>query len=42
LNTFIIFHHIVEKFFNLLIKSFQADWGGEFQALTKYLCDNGI
>ena len=42
LNAFINFHHLVENFFSYSIKSFQSDWGGEFQALTSYLCDNGI
>ncbi|OMO61326.1 Integrase, catalytic core [Corchorus capsularis] len=33
---------VVEKFFDKPIKSFQADWGGEYQALTQYLVQNGI
>ena len=41
-NVFIKFRHLVEKFFNRSIKSFQSDWGGEYQALSKYLVDNGI
>ncbi|OMO53069.1 Integrase, catalytic core [Corchorus capsularis] len=33
---------IVEKFFGWPIKSFQANWGREYQALTEYLAQNGI
>lgn len=36
------FHSLVEKFFYLPIKNFQANWGGGFQALTTYLSTNGI
>ena len=39
---FIQFPTLIEKYFGCPIKSFQADWGGEFQALTSYLRDNGI
>lgn len=42
LSVFIQFRTLVEKYFGRHIKCFQADWGGEFQALTNYLRDNGI
>ena len=42
LSVFIKFRHLVERFFNRTIKSFQSDWGGEYQALTTYLSENGI
>ena len=42
LSIFQQFRTIVEKHFDRSIKMFQADWGGEFQALTSYLRDNGI
>ncbi len=42
LNIFIQFKHLVEKYFTLPIKCFQADWGGEYQALTNYLREHGI
>ena len=32
----------MEKQFSAKILSFQSDWGGEFQALTTYLKENGI
>ena len=41
-QNFIDFQHRVERQFNLKIKSFQSDWGGEFQALTNYLKEQGI
>jgi transposase InsO family protein len=44
-NVFDVFHHfplLVEKFFGCPIKQFQADWGGEFQALNSYLRSHGI
>ena len=42
LSVFIKFRHLIEKYFGRPIKSFQADWGDEFQALTSYLLENGI
>ena len=33
---------ILLKKINYSIKSFQAEWGGEFQSLTSYLLKNGI
>ena len=41
-QNFINFQHRVERQFNLKIKGFQSDWGGEFQALTNYLKEQGI
>ncbi len=32
----------MEKYFELPIKCFQADWGGECQVLTKYSLKDGI
>ena len=42
LQSFLDFHHRVERQFNLKIINLQSDWGGEFQALTKHLKDQGI
>ena len=42
LNIFTNFHQKVERQFNLKLLQFQSDWGGEFQALSKYLTDCGI
>ena len=36
------FRTIVEKYFGRPIKSFQEDWGGEYQALKNYLRDKRI
>ena len=41
-QTFIDFQHRVERQFNQKIMSFQSDWGGEFQALSKYFKEHGI
>lgn len=42
LSVFVQFKKLVEKYFGLSIKSFQSDWGGEFQKFQPYLRDNGI
>ncbi|CAL1404046.1 unnamed protein product [Linum trigynum] len=42
LSVFNQFRQLVEKFFGTPIKTFQSDWGGEYQALSTYLRDNGI
>ena len=42
LNAFIKFFHIIEKFINRLIKSFQSNWRGDFQGLSFYLQNIGI
>ena len=42
LETFIKFHQRVERQFNLKLQSFQSDWGGEFQPISKYLKEFGI
>ena len=36
------FHQRVERQFNLKLHNFQLDWGGEFQAVSKYLTACGI
>ena len=36
------FHQKVERQFNLKLLNFQSDWGGEFQAVSKYLTSCGI
>ena len=33
---------MVEKQFDLKIKSFNSDWGGEFRPLYKYFKNSGI
>ncbi|CAN1836113.1 Retrovirus-related Pol polyprotein from transposon RE2, partial [Linum perenne] len=42
LSIFIQFRSLVEKFFGRPIKSFRADWGGEYQGLSSYLAQHGI
>ena len=42
MQSFLDFQHRVERQFNLKIINLQSDWGGEFQALTKHLRDQGI
>ncbi|CAN1798348.1 Retrovirus-related Pol polyprotein from transposon RE1, partial [Linum perenne] len=42
LSIFIQFRSLVEKFFGRPIKSFRADWGGEYQGLSGYLAEHGI
>ena len=42
LNIFMNFHQRVERQFNLKLQNFQSDWGGEFQAVSKYLTNCGI
>ena len=41
-QVFIDFQHRVERHFNQKIMSFQYDWGGEFQALSKHFKEHGI
>jgi len=41
-DTFQKFHIMVEKQIGHKIKYFQSDFGGEFQALTKYFVSHGI
>lgn len=41
-SIFVHFKNLVERYFGLKIKSFQSDWGGEYQSLHKYLLANGI
>ncbi|CAN1817779.1 Retrovirus-related Pol polyprotein from transposon RE1, partial [Linum perenne] len=42
LQVFIQFRSLVEKYFGRPIRSFRADWGGEYQKLSAYLRDHGI
>ena len=42
LQVFIDFQKRIERHLNHKIVNFQSDWGGEFQALTKYLKEQGI
>lgn len=42
MKIFIEFHVKVEKQFSEKLLAFQSDWGGEFQALHKYLKAHGI
>ena len=42
LDIFTNFHRRVERQFNLKLQNFQSDWGGEFQAVNKYLTSGGI
>ena len=42
LDIFMNFHQRVERQFNLKLQNFQLDWGGEFQAISKYLTNCGI
>ena len=42
LDIFTNFHQRVERQFNLKLQNFQSDWGGEFQAVNKYLIACGI
>ena len=42
LNIFTNFHQKVERQFNLKLLNLQSDWGGEFQAISKYVTSCGI
>ncbi|CAN1163242.1 Retrovirus-related Pol polyprotein from transposon RE2 [Linum perenne] len=42
LSVFIKYRTMVEKYFGRAIRSFRADWGGEYQKLAQYLADQGI
>lgn len=41
-KTFCHFKTYVELQLDFKIKNIQSDWGGEYQAFTHYLQDNGI